>query len=65
MYTDNTSNIATCPYCGNIHTGLCSKIKEIEYYKDGTIKRVVLITPSDYMAPMQLPPVSFDDIEIT
>lgn len=31
-----------CRYCGNIHTGLCPLIKEIEYYPNGAIKKVIL-----------------------
>lgn len=31
-----------CGYCGSIHSGFCSRIKEIEYYPDGTVKRVVI-----------------------
>ena len=31
-----------CEYCGNIHNGLCSRIKRIEYFPDGTIKSIEL-----------------------
>ena len=46
-----------CPHCsnGNIkiaHTGICPKIKAIEYYRDGSIKRLVFKTPSDHMQPL-------------
>jgi len=37
-----------CLYCSNpsagyfiIHNGICPKIKEIEYYPNGTVKRTV------------------------
>ncbi len=29
-----------CHYCGQFHTGMCDRIKSIEYYQDGTIKRI-------------------------
>ena len=35
----------SCPYCSGdgdyiYHSGVCPKIKEIEYYPNGTIKKV-------------------------
>lgn len=30
----------SCQHCGNWHSGICPKVKAIEYYNDGTIKRV-------------------------
>ena len=30
-----------CGHCGNFHQGTCPRIKEIEYWPDGTVKRVV------------------------
>lgn len=29
-----------CPYCGGGHTEPCPNVKAIEYYQDGSIKRV-------------------------
>lgn len=29
-----------CYYCGMYHTGLCSKVKKIEYYENGSVKIV-------------------------
>jgi len=29
-----------CPYCNGIHDGVCPRIKSIEYYPNGVIKRV-------------------------
>jgi len=29
-----------CPYCGRIHDGVCPKVKSIEYYHDGAVRRV-------------------------
>jgi len=35
-----TGNLYCCGHCGAIHGGTCSRIKAIDYYPDGTIKRV-------------------------
>jgi len=39
-----TGTIFRCPYCGLYHGSgmVCPRIKEIEYYPDGRIKKVVL-----------------------
>jgi hypothetical protein len=29
-----------CPHCGGWHTGMCPRLKAIEYHPDGTVKRV-------------------------
>jgi hypothetical protein len=37
------TNIQTskeCGYCGNIHGPRCPAVRSIEYYQDGTVKRV-------------------------
>ena len=31
-----------CPYCGAYHEGMCPRVEELEYYPDGTLKRVRL-----------------------
>jgi len=31
-----------CSYCGSYHVGVCPRIKSIEYYANGTVKRVEL-----------------------
>ena len=47
-YNGATGNLDYCPYCSHLpysmvyHYGVCPKIKEIEYYKDGAVKRVIL-----------------------
>jgi hypothetical protein len=44
-------SLSTCRYCGAIHTlEMCPKIREIEYYQDGSVKRVSLMRPVDYIA---------------
>lgn len=35
----------TCSHCGMLHVGPCLRIKAIEYYPNGTVKRV------EYHAP--------------
>lgn len=37
-----TSGVGTCQHCGAnvIHSGACPRIKAIEYFPDGTMKRV-------------------------
>lgn len=32
--------IITCGHCGMIHSAICPRIKSIEYYPNGTIKKV-------------------------
>ena len=45
-----------CPYCSNngikiSHSGICPKVKAIEYYQNGSQKRVEFFSPGDYMQP--------------
>ena len=41
---DNSTVVTRgCPYCGaHMHTGMCPRIKAIEYYPNGSIKKVEL-----------------------
>jgi hypothetical protein len=34
------ANYSWCPYCGNVHNGMCPRIQYIEYHQDGRIKSV-------------------------
>ena len=43
----------TCAYCGQWHTGLCSRIKSIEYHPNGQISRVELRGPNDVLRDPQ------------
>jgi len=37
----STSTWTPCQWCGNVqHTGVCPRVKAIEYHPNGTIKRV-------------------------
>ena len=38
----NAIKIPACQYCGNYHTTTCPRIASIEYYPNGTVKRVEL-----------------------
>jgi hypothetical protein len=37
----------TCKHCGLIHDEVCSRIKSIEYYQDGTVKKVEYHDPQN------------------
>lgn len=51
----NTTNIdKSCPYCGNNHSGVCPRVKSIEYFPDGTIKKVDFKIPADEFAPQHI-----------
>lgn len=45
-----TNAVPKCQYCGSAspHQGICPSVKAIEYYPDGTTKRVELKTANDY-----------------
>jgi len=48
--TANAAKSQNCQWCGLIHTspGVCPMVKALEYYPDGTLKRVELKTGADY-----------------
>lgn len=53
--------MAKCEYCSTQHSivyhgGSCPRVKSIEYYPNGTVKRVEFVTPNDYAAPIQPQP---------
>lgn len=37
-----------CQWCGQIHMTVCFMVKALEYFPDGTIKRVEFKTAQDY-----------------
>ncbi len=41
-HTLSLSPTTQCPYCGMYHTGMCDRVKKIEYYEWGGIKSVEL-----------------------
>ena len=40
-----------CPHCGMGHSGMCPRIKAIEYHQDGTTKRVEYHVPQPTIWP--------------
>jgi hypothetical protein len=47
------TNIQTskeCSYCGNIHGPRCPAVRSIEYYQDGTVKRVEFVPMTSVFA---------------
>lgn len=53
--------VATCQYCGAIHAGRCPAVAAIEYYPDGSVKRVEFLSPQ---APPSWPvPTSGQTVE--
>lgn len=54
-----------CPHCGSMpHSGVCPSVKAIEYYPDGTVKRVEYKGAGDYV-PVTTDPVQFPFITRT
>jgi len=41
-----------CPYCGMGHSGVCSRVRAIEYHENGAVRRV------EFHEPTPLPYVS-------
>ena len=40
-----TPFISNCPYCGVGHVGTCPRVKAIEYFQNGMVKRVEFHEP--------------------
>lgn len=38
--TTPTNHLNKCPYCNNIHDGVCPLVAAFEYHPNGTLKRV-------------------------
>lgn len=51
-----------CGHCGAIHSGVCPRIKSIEYHPDGTMKRVEYHNPNPPAPPSQPVHLSADDL---
>ncbi len=45
-----STHYAPCPYCGHGHTGTCPKVRAIDYYQDGTVKRVEFYEPKPHVS---------------
>ena len=46
-----------CMFCGAYHTGVCPEVAEIEYYTDGSVKRVVFRPRAPSLPFQSFPPV--------
>lgn len=44
----------TCSYCGMIHHGTCPKVKAIDYFPDGTVKRVEFHKPEPLLSGLDI-----------
>lgn len=44
-----------CRHCGHLHSGPCPRVKAIEYYPNGTVKRVEYTTPEP-LKPIKIEP---------
>ena len=41
-----------CQWCGTDHGPRCPIIKSIEFYQDGTVRKVEFVTVADHLAPL-------------
>jgi len=48
MSGSGTCAVTVCKYCNGTHAALCPMIKAIEYFENGTVKRVEFKTQQDY-----------------
>lgn len=59
MITTTTTAAQTlfsaCEYCDGNHGKRCPQVKAIHYRKDGSVKRVELVTAADYTIPWVAP----------
>ena len=44
-----------CEHCGSSHSGQCPRIKAIEYYQNGNIKRIEYKTAADWGPQVSFP----------
>lgn len=43
------ASTGTCSHCGMRHGKICPSIRSIEYYENGTVKRIEYMRPVDCM----------------
>ena len=41
--TNTVAVLGTCRWCSTWHIGTCPRVKSIEYFPDGTVKRVEFV----------------------
>lgn len=56
--------IAACGHCGRIHGAVCSRVKAIEYYPDGRIKRVEYVAEQAWPSVTTTPTISIETAPI-
>ena len=56
MTTDAVPTPPKCRWCATSHEGRCSTVKAIEYFPDGSVKRVEFFVPADFIQPMPSDP---------
>ena len=49
--TTTASLQEVCRWCGSLHGHLCPAVKALEYYPDGTVKRVEFVGPLPVSQP--------------
>lgn len=55
--------VSACQWCGNFHAGVCPRVRLIEYFETGAVKRVefhevYLFPPGRTEAPRMGEPIS-------
>jgi len=62
MKTTAKIELYACPYCGHgiqHSVEACPRIKTIEYFADGRVKRVEKMTPADFITKVPLSEMRF------
>lgn len=57
--SSDTVQLSTCRWCGCSHDGMCPRVKTIEYYRNGSVKRVEFHEPTmerEYVPSVLQPP---------
>ncbi len=61
MFGSFSNEMKACVHCGMWHTGVCPRIKSIEYYPNGMIKKIIYVNLNlDFDEPESIP----EDYEI-
>lgn len=47
MGQTTSAKLKKCPFCSQIHEGQCPIVKSVEYYPNGTIKKVEYVTEDE------------------
>lgn len=43
-----TNDPNKCQWCAGFHTGKCPLVKSMDFYADGTVRKVEFYAPNDY-----------------